>query len=196
MTDEHDYEIGYGKPPKEFLWKKNQSGNRRGRPRKKEQSIADLIENTFAKKITITEKGRRRRSTVFELILHMLWKKATIDHNKKALRVLHQYEAFSSRLPKIVVYSSDGRAEEYRRRLLGYDEEPETSEERLKRYEKELGKDYEKILRKMADEDPYLILPNMTAREASDRYYKSLEKGNEEWQRKKALKRRPYTSGL
>lgn len=38
MNDDSDYEVGYRKPPKKHQFKKGQSGNRKGRPKKKESS--------------------------------------------------------------------------------------------------------------------------------------------------------------
>ena len=34
MTDQHEYEVGFKKPPKQTQWKPGQSGNPNGRPRK------------------------------------------------------------------------------------------------------------------------------------------------------------------
>ena len=44
------YEIGYGKPPKHIQFKKGQSGNPKGRP-KKPKNLAALILKTFGDKV-------------------------------------------------------------------------------------------------------------------------------------------------
>lgn len=61
MPDERDdYEVGYGRPPKETRFKKGQSGNPKGRP-KGSLSLDGLLRRELAKPITITENGKRRR---------------------------------------------------------------------------------------------------------------------------------------
>ena len=38
--DSADYDIGYGKPPEDTRFKKGQSGNPRGRPKKQPKDVA------------------------------------------------------------------------------------------------------------------------------------------------------------
>ncbi len=65
-----DYEVGYGKPPRNTRFKKGApSANPRGRPRK---NIAALLIDGLNKKVTVTENGRRRKVTVREAITSQL----------------------------------------------------------------------------------------------------------------------------
>jgi hypothetical protein len=65
-----DYEVGYGKPPRNTRFTKGApSANPRGRPRK---NIAALLVEGLNKKVTVTENGRRRKVMVREAITSQL----------------------------------------------------------------------------------------------------------------------------
>jgi hypothetical protein len=51
-NDDDDYEIGYRKPPKHSQFKKGQSGNSKGRP-KKRKSFQELIQEELDTEITV-----------------------------------------------------------------------------------------------------------------------------------------------
>ncbi|MEN1704655.1 MAG: DUF5681 domain-containing protein [Planctomycetota bacterium] len=67
MSDHDGYEVGYGKPPKNTRWKKGQSGNPKGRP-KKTKEFQSLIERELDATVTISEGGKPVRLTLRELI--------------------------------------------------------------------------------------------------------------------------------
>ncbi len=57
------YKVGPGRPPKEYWFKKGQSGNPKGAKRKPPSIVLDLkasFERAFNKKVTITEGERKR----------------------------------------------------------------------------------------------------------------------------------------
>ena len=54
------YEVGYGRPPAEYRFKKGVSGNPEGR-RKGTKNFATIFMKAMAKTVVITENGRRRR---------------------------------------------------------------------------------------------------------------------------------------
>jgi hypothetical protein len=80
-----DYEVGYGKPPRNTRFKKGEaSANPRGRPRK--NLAASLVEG-LNKKVVVTENGRRRKIAVREAITSQLINKsATAD--LRAIKIL------------------------------------------------------------------------------------------------------------
>jgi hypothetical protein len=82
-----DYEIGYAKPPERTRWKKGQSGNPRGRPKKPLPQLsidtAEIIRRLDAELITVGGQTMTRR----EAELCRL-KGLEIQGNKQARRLL------------------------------------------------------------------------------------------------------------
>lgn len=81
-----DYEVGYGRTPKATRFKPGQSGNPRGRP-KAPKSVAVMLQEALAARITVQENGRTRSLTMQEVIIRGLVRDAA-RRNHTALRVL------------------------------------------------------------------------------------------------------------
>lgn len=75
MTDQNDYEIGYGKPPEQSRWKKGQSGNPRGRPKASRGLKADLHAELVSR-MEIQMNGKRISGTKQQLMLKTLTARA------------------------------------------------------------------------------------------------------------------------
>lgn len=72
-----DDEIGYGKPPRWTRFVKGQSGNPRGRPRRRKPAPGtapsqqdDMARGILQKPVSITEGGKKRKISYNEYILH------------------------------------------------------------------------------------------------------------------------------
>lgn len=66
---EEQYKVGPGRPPKEYQWKKGQSGNPKGAKRKQPSLLPDLkqiVLNALNKKVTMRDGERERHLTRFE----------------------------------------------------------------------------------------------------------------------------------
>jgi hypothetical protein len=70
-----DYEVGYGKPPKEMRFMQGKSGNPKGRPKGSKNLATSFIE-VGREEITVTEGGRTRTMTKSDAVVHQLTNKA------------------------------------------------------------------------------------------------------------------------
>jgi hypothetical protein len=70
-----NYEVGYGKPPKERQFAQGKSGNPKGRPKGSKNLATSFIE-IGRERITVTEGGRTRTMTKAEAVVHQLTNKA------------------------------------------------------------------------------------------------------------------------
>jgi Family of unknown function (DUF5681) len=64
-----DYEVGYGKPPRHFQFKKGVCPNPRGRPRRRDTEIGDVVRSFLSAEIQYREKGRTRQTSRLELAI-------------------------------------------------------------------------------------------------------------------------------
>lgn len=69
MNNEKNEKVGYCRPPKAHQFKKGQSGNPRGRPRKATSNAA-VLARVRAMRIPIMLDGKRQLVTPFEAALH------------------------------------------------------------------------------------------------------------------------------
>lgn len=70
-----DHEVGYGKPPKKNQFKKGQSGNPKGRP-KKTRNLSTLMEEELNVKITVKEGSKTVTMSKHAAIVKQLVNKA------------------------------------------------------------------------------------------------------------------------
>ena len=82
-----DYEVGYGKPPKEHQFKRGNSANKKGRPPGAMSLKADLAAE-LGGRVPITENGKRRKATRQQVLLKAQVQKAMKGDNKAGVHVI------------------------------------------------------------------------------------------------------------
>jgi hypothetical protein len=88
-----EYEIGKGRPPKAFRWKKGQSGNPRRKPRRPPKE-AELIEQLFRRTFAVIEGSEKVRKTGFEIIFAQLMAKESAG-DRRAGKTRDRYQRFA-----------------------------------------------------------------------------------------------------
>lgn len=94
MHDPDDEQVGYGRPPKHHQFKKGQSGNPKGRPRRA-LSVPEIVARVRDEMIPMTINGKRKRVTIVEAalrqnIMHAL-KGTNPRHLERLLATLEKY---------------------------------------------------------------------------------------------------------
>jgi hypothetical protein len=82
----HDYEIGYGKPPRHSRFQKGRSGNPRGRP-PGSKNLATLLTEALNERVIVVENGRRRKITKREAVIAQLVNQSA-KANLRAIKIL------------------------------------------------------------------------------------------------------------
>lgn len=117
----NDGEAGYGKPPVRMRFRKGQSGNPAGRP-KRRLSPTDLLLRTLREKVTVHENGKRRKISKLEVILKQLVNKAAAADPKAIQTLLTTMRAMEGQMlqgeltrvtpPRIEIHFTDGKEAE------------------------------------------------------------------------------------
>ena len=93
-----DYEVGFGKPPRNSRFVKGRSGNPQGRPRGS-KNLATLFSEALNQTVTVVENGRRRKITKREAVIAQLVNKSA-GADLRAIKILfdiqHAIEARSA----------------------------------------------------------------------------------------------------
>jgi uncharacterized protein DUF5681 len=91
-----EYEVGYGRPPRETRWKKGQSGNSRPRKAKRLESTVEIIDGLLTAPVKITLNGEPTKVSALEAIVVQLILKQ-MSGNGQAARILLKFQEFGSR---------------------------------------------------------------------------------------------------
>ena len=92
----NDYQIGRGRPPREYQWKPNQSGNKKGR-KKGSKNRKTIVQAAERKTFTVKKAGRPRKVTATEVGLHNLQQEVLRGDRKAFLDYLEIIERYGDR---------------------------------------------------------------------------------------------------
>lgn len=85
-----DYEVGFGKPPKEHRFKPGQSGNPRGRPRGA-RGVNATVRKVLEQKTSVQTSGGTKKMAHVEVIIRKLLERALKGDTKAAEKLLLMY---------------------------------------------------------------------------------------------------------
>lgn len=88
-----DYEVGYGRPPRQTRFKKGQSGNPKGRPKTRGGAEVDLADLRTGL-VTIMQDGKARQMPAKEVELRKILAKAIKGDMRSIKYLLGQFEKY------------------------------------------------------------------------------------------------------
>lgn len=90
-TAAREYQVGFGKPPKQTRFRKGQSGNPKGRPRGA-KNFSTIMKEELQQRVLVRENGRQKSIPKLRAIAKQLVNRAASgDH--RAIRTLMDYDA-------------------------------------------------------------------------------------------------------
>jgi len=89
MSSNNDYEVGYGKPPKNTQFKKGESGNSKGRPSKTKNTLT-ILTAELDKTVVLKENGKEVKLTKRQAMLRHMVNKAVQGDSKAMFFVFNQ----------------------------------------------------------------------------------------------------------
>jgi hypothetical protein len=114
MSEDRNYEVGYGKPPKHTRFKPGQSGNPKGR-KPGSKNVMTLLEETLFSPVRVRENGKVRRVPAIQACLLNLRNQAikgdprALDRFIRLASLYHgaQPDSSSAAMPQDVDAASD-----------------------------------------------------------------------------------------
>jgi len=88
-----DYEVGYKKPPIHSRWKKGQSGNKKGRPKKK-LGLSDIeraLDEALSESLAVNDNGTVRKIKKLKALAIQTVNKALKGHHQSANLLMAHY---------------------------------------------------------------------------------------------------------
>ena len=89
MSNDTEYKVGFGKPPKSGQFKAGKSGNPNGRPKKERDHIHDMIDDIFFTKREIPVNGKKVSLNAIQIALMKL-NEASSKGNQQAIRQMFE----------------------------------------------------------------------------------------------------------
>lgn len=94
------------RPPKATRWQPGQSGNPSGRPKKRQTTMLEDIQETFMQEMPVEVAGETRSITIRKLILEQVARKAAAG-DPKMIRTALQLASMINDSPEFEAYPED-----------------------------------------------------------------------------------------
>lgn len=94
------YDVGYKKPPRKHQFKKGQSGNPEGRPKKEKVSIPDTLETLMNEVVMISENGKTQEVQILDAVIKRLLASALSGNVQSLKQLLIMIEKYSPQTMK------------------------------------------------------------------------------------------------
>lgn len=104
-----NYRVGHQKPPKETQWQKGESGNPKGRPKKKPSTFESEVNAVICKKVVVSVGGKQIEITKRQLLIEQIMNGAIKGEPAMARLALPLLKLAES-LPTFEVQSEDEAA--------------------------------------------------------------------------------------
>lgn len=85
-SKDQEYQVGYGKPPKQSQFQPGRSGNPGGRP-KGQKTLHNIIQQLCEETVSVLENGKKKQMTKFQVAAASLFNKAS-KGNVQAIKLL------------------------------------------------------------------------------------------------------------
>lgn len=96
----NDYKVGYGNPPRNWQFKKGQSGNPTGRPKMRTDAGTSDIVSILSEPVVVRKGGKEQLMSPFEASIRKLTSRALNDNNvAAALELIRLCEEYDVILP-------------------------------------------------------------------------------------------------
>ena len=107
MTSEREYEVGYGRPPKQTRFQKGRSGNGKGRPRGT-SNLATILGRILERRVWVTMGGKKCSLTIREALVLRV-SQGALSGDTRLIGLLFENDLFDKYEPRVLLITGYDR---------------------------------------------------------------------------------------